>query len=119
MRWRLSSQAERDVASILRHTRDRFGPDQATRYAALIVRTFALAAEQPDRPNSHARPELGASTRSLHVAVASARRGPASHVVYYMLPATEDDILMILRVLHEHMEPRRRVRMAISDLTRS
>lgn len=119
MGWRLTRFAERDVAHILRESRDLFGPDQATRYAALLMRTFDLAAEQPDRPNSHERPEFGPSDRSLHVVVAAGRWRGAAHVVYYRSPIRSAGQVLILRVLHERMDPRRRVLAALDELKQS
>ncbi|TDR93155.1 type II toxin-antitoxin system RelE/ParE family toxin [Enterovirga rhinocerotis] len=118
MTWRLSKHAERDLAAILRESRDTFGPAQATRYAAMMARAFELAAEEPERPGSQPCPDISRSTRSLHVSLASRRRRSASHIVYYRVPAAGESTVLILRVLHERMEPNLKIRVAMDDLTR-
>jgi toxin ParE1/3/4 len=67
-----------------------------------------MVALEPERPGSHARDELGAGIRSFHIELAARRRGAASHLLYYvraLMP--EEDGIVILRILHEAMEPRR------------
>lgn len=108
---RLTREAERDLAEIARHTVATFGADQAIRYAALIEHALALLAENPGRPASRGRDELRPGVRSMHLSRAAARRHAASHVLYYHLVADaegEQDIV-ILRVLHERMEPLKRL----------
>lgn len=105
--YRLTRLAEQDVTDILRDSARRFGPIQRDRYAALIERAALMIAEQPRRPGSRARDELAAGLRSFHVELAAGRRGAASHALYYVpgpLFALPDAVL-ILRVLHDAMEP--------------
>lgn len=108
---RLTREAERDLAEIARHTVATFGTDQAMRYAALIEHALALLAENPLRPASRGRDELRPGVRSMHLSRAAARRHAASHVLYYHLaPGAEGGRqVVILRVLHERMEPLRRL----------
>lgn len=108
---RLTEEAERDLTEIARYTATAFGVDQAMRYAALIEHAFALLAENPCRPASRPRDELRSGVRSMHLSRAAARRHAASHVLYYHLVAGADEALdiVILRVLHERMEPLRRL----------
>lgn len=107
---RLTIRAERDIEEILRETRKLFGPRQVLSYAALIDRSMAMADADPARASSTARPELGPDVRTLHVELASGRRGSASHLLYYMQMAEPGGAsrVVVLRVLHEGMEPRRR-----------
>ncbi|HEY1257700.1 MAG TPA: type II toxin-antitoxin system RelE/ParE family toxin [Stellaceae bacterium] len=109
MSYRLTEAAAADIADILRETTRQFGPVQRRRYAALITRAIEMAAEEPARPGSRSRDDLAPGLHSLHVEIAARRRGAAVHVIYY-LPASSDDArggIVVVRVLHEHMEPLR------------
>ncbi len=111
MKYRLTEPAERDVRNILSETLHLFGPNQVTAYAAIIERGILMVAENPDRPGTVDRGELAPGVRSLHLEIAARRRGGAAHCLYYarwpLADATEG--IVIVRVLHERMEPRHRV----------
>ncbi|MCF3641542.1 type II toxin-antitoxin system RelE/ParE family toxin [Rhizobium sp. TRM95111] len=109
MTWRLTREAERDLTEIARHTVETFGRDQAMHYAALIERALTMLSDDPLRPSSRAREELAPAVRSFHLAHASPRRHAASHVVYYHRAAGSAKDIIVLRVLHERMEPKRRL----------
>ena len=111
MRHRLTRRADEDIEHILVETLRAFGPRQMQTYAALIDRAIALVAEAPERASSQGRPDLASGIRSFHIALASGRRRGASHVLYFTLTdAAEDDReVVILRVLHDRMEPRLRL----------
>jgi toxin ParE1/3/4 len=67
-----------------------------------------MVAREPERPGSRARGELGAGVRSFHIELAARRRGAASHLLYYARELVPDaGGMVILRLLHEAMEPRR------------
>ncbi len=108
---RLTREAERDLDEIARYTIATFGPEQAMRYAALIEHALTLLAEDPHRLASRERNELRPGVRSMHLSRAAARRHAASHVLYYHLAARADGAqdIVILRVLHERMEPLKRL----------
>ena len=107
MNVRLTREAERDLAEIARYTVATFGAGQAMRYAALIEQALALLAENPLRAASRGRDELRPGVRSLHLSRVAARRHAAAHILYYHLAAGGG--VVILRVLHERMEPLRRL----------
>lgn len=109
MSYRLTDAAASDISDILRATTRQFGPVQRRRYAALITSAIELAADQPNRPGSRSREELAAGLRSLHAEMAARRHGAAVHVVYYLREQPEDgrDGIVVVRVLHERMEPLR------------
>ncbi|CAK7255438.1 MULTISPECIES: type II toxin-antitoxin system RelE/ParE family toxin [unclassified Shinella] len=111
MTVRLTVEAERDLAEIARYTATAFGVAQAMHYAALIEHDMDLLAENPLRPASRARDELRPGVRSMHLSRAAARRHAAAHVLYYHLAAGTDEAqdIVILRVLHERMEPLKRL----------
>ena len=68
-----------------------------------------MAAADPGRPGSRARDERGAGIRSFHVELAARRRGAVSHLLYYVSADGAADAagIVILRILHEAMEPSR------------
>ena len=111
MRLRLTARAEADVAHILRHTRVTFGPRQVLAYASLIEKAFSAIAEEPERPSSRPRQEIASGIRSFRIGLAGSRPSAASHVVYYVQVAESgrNSEVVILRVLHERMEPLHRV----------
>ena len=102
--WRLTAAARIDLRAILRDSRQRFGPDQALRYAELFHRAAGLAAENPQRAGSRDCRHVGIGVRSMHFGVAAGRRGAASHVILYRTTARPTISVEILRVLHERMD---------------
>lgn len=108
---RLTREAGQDLAEIARYTVATFGAEQAMRYAALIEHGLAFLAENPHRPASRNREELRPGVRSFHLSRAAARRHAASHILYYHIAASEQGAqdIVILRVLHERMEPLKRL----------
>lgn len=108
---RLTREAGQDLAEIARYTVETFGAQQAMRYADLIEHGLALLVEEPHRPASRNRDELRPGVRSFHLSRAAARRYAASHVLYYHIAARADGMqdVVILRVLHERMEPLKRL----------
>lgn len=111
MKFRLAEPAERDIRNILRETLQMFGPIQARAHAGIIEQGIALVADEPGRPGSVGREELAPGVRSLHLEVVTRRRGGAAHCLYYVTARFPDgtDGVVIVRVLHERMEPRHRV----------
>ena len=105
-RWRLSAAADADIVNILRDSRSRFGGDQMSRYQALLMRAADLAGEAPMRVGSVARDDLLPGLRSLHISAAARRRGGAAHLLLYVVADGPAPVL-ILRVLHERMDPAR------------
>jgi toxin ParE1/3/4 len=95
--------------AILRESARLFGPKQRERYANLIRAAAEMVAADPLRPGSRARNDLGTGVRSFHVELAARRRGAASHLLYYLPADQAPDAggIMILRILHEAMEPSR------------
>ena len=87
---------------------------QGLAYAALMGATIKMAAEEPDRAASRSRSDLGVGLRSLHMSVAARRRHAARHVIYYRAERDPQRVV-ILRVLHDAMDPAGRVKAALSD----
>ncbi|AZN99648.1 type II toxin-antitoxin system RelE/ParE family toxin [Mesorhizobium sp. M9A.F.Ca.ET.002.03.1.2] len=118
MRHELTEPAERDIRDILRNTMQMFGPQQVRVYARIIELGIQLVSEDPDRPGSVERAELAAGVRLLHLEIAARRRGGAAHCLYYMKGRLSDDTIgvIVVRVLHERMEPRHRVIRALKNM---
>ena len=111
-RLRLSLPAQADLAQILETSAERWGVDGRRRYAALLAATLRMIAREPQGVLSRDRPELARGVRSLHMRHARSSlptkivNAPV-HVVYYRV--VEVELIEVVRVLHEHMEPSRRI----------
>lgn len=115
-RFRLSRQAEADIAHALDMSELRFGDAARRRYAALLIAAMRKVAADPNGPATRDRAELAPGLRSLHLR--SMRSGDAKvrspvHVLYYR--ATAPELIEIVRVLHERMEPSRHVPVSPDD----
>ncbi|MFY8152669.1 MAG: type II toxin-antitoxin system RelE/ParE family toxin [Hyphomicrobiales bacterium] len=105
-RWRYTTAASADIERITEDTLERFGEQQARRYAQMIDRAVDLVADDPERPAARRHAELGQGVRSLHVAFAGPRAGAASHIVFYRTEQRDrGQAVVVLRVLHERMDP--------------
>jgi toxin ParE1/3/4 len=115
VRFRLTRLADQDITNILRETLRSFGPRQVSHYAEIIDRAIQMVAEDPLRPSSLDRSDIKDRVRSFHLELVAGRRGAASHKLYYAKMADRDQepIVVILRVLHERMEPKHRLLRAL------
>lgn len=109
-RFRLTRPAQSDLAAILAASTERWGGEGRRRYAKLLISAMRQIAATPDGPLCRKRNELLAGLRSFHLR--HARSTPDSrrvrqpvHVLYYR--AATPDLIEIVRVLHERMEPSR------------
>lgn len=110
MSYRLTEVAGEDIEGILRDTFRLFGPKQLQAYAALIELALDRVGADPSGLGTAAREEVGPHVRSFHLDTVARRRGSASHCLYYLPPAEgEEPVTVVLRVLHDRMEPRSRV----------
>jgi toxin ParE1/3/4 len=109
--YRLTAIADDDVEGILIYTGREFGPRQRDRYEQLLEAAARMVATNPLRPGSRARDDLGRGIRSFHIEHAARRRGMAAHILYYLRGKLADgrEGVVIVRVLHEAMEPARYV----------
>lgn len=109
-RFRLSRPAQADLATILATSAERWGIDGRQRYAAILAAAMRKVAADPEGPATRDRTELLRGVRSLHIRHARGNdpdekvRQPV-HVLYYRAVAPE--MIEIIRVLHERMEPSR------------
>ena len=107
-RYRLSKAAQGDVFDILAWTDEQFGETARLRYESLIVAALRDAAQQPERPGSLARPELGAGVRSWHLRLSRAHVNPGVGIVrrprHFLVYRLEPGLVVVGRVLHDAME---------------
>ena len=111
-RFRLSRQAKTDLAHILATSAERWGIEGRRRYAALLVAAIRKVAVDPEGPATRDRVELGPGIRSFNIRHArvdnrKAKVGRPVHILYYR--AIGPGLIEIVRVLHERMEPSRRI----------
>jgi toxin ParE1/3/4 len=109
MRFRISRSAEADLSNILRTSAERWGADACRRYGATLGAAMRLLATEPETPLSRSRNDIAAGIRSFHIKrvrlpAADAVNRPA-HILFYRV--AEDQVLEVVRILHERMDPRR------------
>jgi toxin ParE1/3/4 len=103
-RFRISAPAHDDLEHILATNLDRWGDAGRARYAALLTTAMRTIARDPEGSMIRERPELSPGVRSLHIRHARGARGVKDpvHVIFYR---RDDDVVEVVRVLHERMEP--------------
>jgi toxin ParE1/3/4 len=102
---RLSAPAQADLAHILATSLERWGAEGRDRYARLVSAGLRTVAAEPDGAATRAREELLPGIRSFHlrhIRGAHGVRNPV-HVIYYR--EIHEDLIEIVRVLHERMDP--------------
>lgn len=110
-RYQLSEKAAKDVEGILDWTMKHHGEQAMLRYKKLLNRAIADVGENPFRPGSASRSEIGASIRVYHIRFSRARAaaGPERvntprHLLLYRIVLDE---VQIVRVLHDRMDVER------------
>ncbi len=109
-RYRLSGPAKTDIASILRTSEIQYGHDARVRYRGLMTAAMRRIADAPEGRATMDRSELLTGLRSLHIRHSrnesqEAPVGEPVHVIFYR--SVEPDLIEIVRVLHDRMEPSR------------
>lgn len=99
----LTARAQRDLADIRSYTVNKHGARAAKSYNALLRQAFRDILDDPFRPGSRSRPEIGNNVRSFHITFSKFRaasdvRTPR-HFILYLL-ALENEIV-VSRVLHD------------------
>jgi len=107
-RFRLARRAQADLAGILAVSEKRWGSGGRSRYATLLAAAMRQIASQPLGPLTRNRSQISVGVRSLHLRLvrqpeAVMRVGRPVHVVFYRI--VQPEIVEILRVLHERMQP--------------
>lgn len=108
--YRVTDAAKQDFKAILKETGERFGPRQREIYKGLIAVAVKMVAEDPGRGGSWDRGGIVPGLRALHLETAAGRRGAAAHTLYYAVDSLSGGSrVVILRLLHEGMEPNLRI----------
>ena len=111
-RFRLSRPAQMDLANIFATGTRLWGVEGERRYATTLATAMRQIAADPEGRVTRGRGELLPGIRSFHLRYtrvddpASRVRRPV-HVLYYR--AVGPDLIEIVRVLHERMEPARQI----------
>lgn len=106
---RFAAPAIEDMAGLLRWSRETFGAMAGKRYQTLLQAALEDVALDPSRPSSRLRPDLGDGIRLYHLSASRNRaeladglvRNPRHFIVYR---AAGDDLVLVLRVLHDAMD---------------
>jgi toxin ParE1/3/4 len=95
----------------LKQTKQLFGEKQVAAYAGIIETGISMVADDPSRPASFERSDIRSGVRSFHLEHAAKKRHGASHLLYFIQAqgVDGDGEVIILRVLHESMEPKKRL----------
>jgi len=90
MRFRLSLQALRDIEDIRAFTVGTWGREQWLRYFAGLTASFKRIADDPScgRPRDLIRDRMRSLTYQRHL-------------IFFAAPANPDDVVAILRIIHE------------------
>lgn len=107
-RYLVSHPARADIDRILTASIETWGAEGRRRYAALLAAAMRQAAADPEGRMTRDRNELMRGVRSLHlrhvrIGEAADRVKRPVHSLYYR--AVRPDLIEIMRVLHERMEP--------------
>lgn len=111
MTYEITKSADQDIREILSKTLKRFGTHQVDVCAEIIDKGMVMVGEDPERGGSIDRSEIAPEVRLFHLELAAGRSGAASHCLHYTTGQMSNGVVgtIILRVLHEHMEPRYKV----------
>ncbi len=96
MIYQLSDEAARDIEGILHHSVQCFGAVQAERYFEALKECIELLADNPNIGHS-AEDILPDYLRFPH----------ESHVIFYK---TLSSSILIVRILHERMDPKKHIK---------
>lgn len=110
-RYRLSANAQSDVARILAWSQEQFGESARIRYQALLSSALRDVAAEPERIGATHRPELGAGVLVWHLRLSRNHVPPEVGVVHrprhFLVYRQAGAVVEIVRVLHDSMELRR------------
>lgn len=102
---RLAAAAEKDFREILRWTVENFGRGQARTYARTLSNALHDLALGPSIMGTRPREDIGLGIHTLHVA-RKGRKG-RHFVVFRVAPSRSEQVIDVLRLLHDSMDLRR------------
>lgn len=94
--YKLTKEAEKDISLLLKGSLALFGKDQTEAYAKPLSKCFDLLSINPD---------MGKIIDDIRQGYSKFPHG--SHVIYFR---TESDHVLIVRVLHKHMDAERNMK---------
>lgn len=111
-RFRLSRLAQADLGYILAASEAGWGIEGRRRYAAILAAAMRKVAADPEGPVTRDRTDLSPRVRSIHLRHARGHESAVTvkapvHILYYRV--VRPDLIEIVRILHERMEPSRHV----------
>lgn len=121
MNYEITESARKDIKNILTETVKIIGTHQLDVYQKIIDQGILMISDDPDRASALDRPEIAADIKLFHLELAAGKSGAAAHCLYYKIGRMSDDNVgvLVLRVLHESMEPRYKVVRAMNAHLRS
>ncbi|MBL8568299.1 MAG: type II toxin-antitoxin system RelE/ParE family toxin [Phreatobacter sp.] len=106
-RLRLSRPAARDIAEILEASDAAWGFDARRRYEALIEKALRAILADPRGVLTRDHSVLLRGLRSLHLRHVHEDVAAPVHFVWFRV--VDGDVIEVIRVLHERMEPGRHI----------
>lgn len=102
---RFTAAAERDIRDISQWTQSKFGPLRAEAYAAAIEAAVATLESGPKLAGVRQSGDIAAGLFSLRIKI---KRRKGRHLLYFRVAVATHD-LIIVRVLHDAMDPGRHI----------
>jgi toxin ParE1/3/4 len=111
-RYRLSEPAKADISAILKTSEELHGKEARIRYRACLTAAMRRIAAEPEGRLTADRAKLVPGMRSFHIRWSrdESREAPVTnpvHVIFYRMAPR--NIVEIVRILHERMEPQRHI----------
>lgn len=112
-RWKVhaGAVAQTDFRAIIDWTNERFGPEQAHSYGAILVDALDALGGGPTALGVKARPDIGPNLYTLH----AARQGHRARHFILFRTVTGHHRIEVLRILHDAMDVARHVPHAERD----
>jgi toxin ParE1/3/4 len=109
-RWSVvfGAEAERDLATNLAWTTERFGERQARVYKKTLLAAVRALEEGPTIVGAKHRDDIRPGLMSLHVA-RGARRG-RHFIMFRVVGAADSSVIQVIRLLHDAMDLARQMR---------
>jgi toxin ParE1/3/4 len=107
--YRIARAARRDIESIRAESNVNWGAEAERRYAALLMDAIRRVTSDPLGRSTRDRSDLKTGLRSFHLRhVRREGRGAVKKPVHLLIyRQTDPDLIEIVRILHERMDPAR------------